>query len=387
MVDKTSAAARQLAGRLARSAEAQTKSLRRVSIEQLTILRRRSGRGFSYIGPNGRTIDEQGVLRRLKRLAVPPAYEDVRFAQDTAAHIQAVGRDRAGRTQYRYHPGWEQIREQRKARHLSELIRLMPKIRAELSRHLRDKALSREFALAAVIDLIACTAIRPGSEAYAREHGTRGAATLLKSDVKITGDKISLRFRGKGSKIIERDLQSKRLARALTRLSALPGRRLFQYRTANGEICIARRRDVNAFLHEIASDRVSLKDFRTLVACGLALENLANLKPKPTDAGRRRQLKAALEAVSEQLANTPAICRKSYVHRVVVEAFENGKLEALARRVRRRASVPAGERMLRLVLNASLLRPADASDRDDERDVGQDSQGAAPAACRRRPGA
>lgn len=353
MEKTTSAAARKLAERLSTSASAQANRLRRISVEQLTILRRRTGQGFSYIGPDGRTIQEPRILRRLKRLAVPPAYEEVRFAQDTAAHIQAVGRDSAGRMQYRYHPEWEQIREQRKARHLSELIRLMPAIRAKLSRSLRDKTLSREFALAAVIELISSTAIRPGSEAYAREHGTRGAATLLKSNVKITGDKIALRFRGKGGKIIERDLRSKRLARALLRLCALPGRRLFKYRTPDGEICLVRRREVNAFLHEIATERVSLKDFRTLVACGLALENLANLERKPTDAGRRKQLKAALEAVSEQLANTPAICRKSYVHSVVVEAFENGKLETMARRVQRRASVPAGERMLQLVLKAA----------------------------------
>ncbi len=346
--------ARELARRLGafRKGAAGRNRLRRTSVDQLTIRRRKNGQGFVYSWPNGRTIRDQQTLIRLKRLAVPPAYEDVRLAEDASAHIQAVGRDRAGRRQYRYHPDWERVRERRKARHLSELMRSMPAIRTALSRHLRDRRESREFTLASIIELVSCTALRPGSEGYARQNGTRGAATLLKSEATISGDHVFLRFRGKGEKMIEREVRSKRVARALRRLKALPGRRVFQYRAPDRKVCIARRRDVNAFLRRIGRERISLKDFRTMIACSRALENLAALEPKPNDAGRKRQLKAALCAVSEELANAPAICRKSYVHAVVVDAFEKGLLKKVARRVRNGGAGPDGERMLQLVLNA-----------------------------------
>jgi DNA topoisomerase-1 len=323
--------------------------LRHVDVDDLSIHRRRNGKGFIYLASNGRPIRDARELGRLKRLAVPPAYSDVRFAEDHRAHIQAVGRDSAGRIQYRYHPDWDMLRERRKARHLAELLHFLPTIRRAISRHLRAKDATREFTVAAMIDLIALTALRPGSEVYARENGTRGAATLLKSDVTVKGDVIALRFRGKGGKFIAREIRSKRLARALKRLSALPGRRLFQYQTSNGTARIVRRRDANAFLHEIGSEKISLKDFRTLTACAHALEALAKIEPKPSDAGRRRQLNACLCAISEELANTPAICRKSYVHGVVVQAFQDGSLRAIAAHTGRRASA-AGEELLRAVL-------------------------------------
>ena len=331
------------------TAAAAPAALRRIEVDELTIRRRRNGKGFQYLGPGGKPICNPRLLTRLKRLAVPPAYEDVFYAADTSAHIQAIGRDSAGRAQYRYHPEWDKVREMRKAQQLARLLRLLPKIRRAIARYLRDKVFSREFASAAAIDLIAATAIRPGSEAYAREHGTRGAATLLQSDVSITGDRIALKFRGKGGKQIERSVRSPRLARVLKRLKTLPGRRLFQYRAQNGDLYTVRRRDVNDFLHAIAGDAVSLKDFRTLAACGRALEHLATLTPKPSEAGRRRQLNGALEAVAAELANTPAICRKSYVHAVVVGAFEEGRLAKVAAR----ASGPVkGERLLTVLLNA-----------------------------------
>lgn len=310
--------------------------------------RRRNGKSFSYIGPGGRPIRDPREVARLKRLAVPPAYQDVRYAADPAAHIQAVGKDKAGRTQYRYHPDWDKLRERRKARHLGELLRRLPAIRRRLNKHLRERGVSREFALAAMIDLIARTALRPGSEAYMREHGTRGAATLLKTDISIKGDTIALAFTGKGGKKIARTLRSKPLARALRRLKALPGKRLFQYRAEDGERHLLRRRDANAFLHAMASDKISLKDFRTLTACSRALENLVALEPKPSEAGRKRQLKACLCAVSEELANTPAICRKSYVHAIVIQAFEDGSLRALSARD---PSRPNGEALLRSLLH------------------------------------
>lgn len=321
--------------------------LRYVSVTELTIRRRRSGSGFVYLNGSGRPLRDQRLLYRLKRLAVPPAYDDVHYAPDPHAHLQAVGRDAAGRAQYRYHSNWEKVREMRKARRLARLAEALPKIRRWVSRHVGERNPSRERAIAAVIELVALTALRPGSESYARQHGTRGAATLLKSNVRVTGDRVTLRFIGKGGKPIEKEVRSPRLAQALRRLAALPGHRLFQYRNQDGAVLALSRREVNAALRDIAGRTVSLKDFRTLIASANALEQLAAVEPKTSERGRRRQLLATLRAVAADLANTPAVCRKSYVHAAVVSAFESG---ALRRFARRRSSAAGREKLLIKVL-------------------------------------
>ena len=294
------------------------------------IRRVRRGAGFVYLQSNGHHIRERTTIRRLERLAVPPAYRDARFAVNPRAHIQAVGRDAAGRLQYCYHPEWERIRELRKARRLAKLIDLMPGIRRNITKRLKQMEINRDFAAAALVDLIACTAIRPGSEAYARERGTRGAATLLKKHVQLNGDEIALCFPGKGGTQIKKVCRSHRLAKAIRRLKILPGSRLFQYVGTDETLCPLRRRDANAFLCEITSNRISLKDFRTLAACSHALEHLTRLDPKPSQQGKRAQIKLALREVAEELANTPAVCKRSYVHAVVIEAFETGRLKRLA---------------------------------------------------------
>jgi DNA topoisomerase-1 len=325
--------------------------LKHTSADELTIRRRRAGTGFAYVQANGRPLRDQRTLYRIKRLAVPPAYREVVFATDPHAHIQAKGRDSAGRTQYRYHPDWDKVREARKARRLADLLRQIPKIRSVISRHLRSATLTREFALAAVVDLVACTALRPGSETYARQHGTRGAATLLKSDVSIASDRITLRFRGKGGRAVEKEFQSRRLAGALKRMMKVPGSRLFQYHAEDGATRRIRRRDVNGFLRAILPKKVTIKDFRTLIACSCALEQLANLKPKPSARGRKIQILKAMKAVSEELVNTPAICRKSYVHALVVSAFETGALKAMAQQPGRQSGA-GREKMLGKLLEA-----------------------------------
>ena len=326
-----------------------------VSAAELTIERRRRGKGFVYLNGRGRALRDQRTLYRLKRLAVPPAYDAVRFAADPQAHLQAVGLDAAGRVQYRYHPDWEKVRELRKARRLARLAGVLPVIRRWVRRHLRDQEPSRERAVAAVIELVALSALRPGSEAYARQHGTRGAATLLKNDLSIKGARIHLNFVGKGGKEIEKEIASRQLATALNKLSELPGRRMFQYRNGGGRIVPLRRRDVNVMLREITGRAVSLKDFRTLIASAKALQRLAALEPKPSARGRRRQVLATMQTVAADLANTPAICRRSYVHAAVVAAFDSGALQRIAHRAGSLRSAAAAEKMLAKVLERIAL--------------------------------
>ncbi len=304
--------------------------LKIVSVDQLTIRRVRRGKGFSYRNGAG-PVREKAELARLRSLAVPPAYIDVRFAKDPTAHLQAVGTDAAGRLQYRYHPDWTAVREAIKARHLGGLARALPGINRAVATALSSKEDSASFAIAAVVHLVNLTAIRAGGESYAKEHGTRGATTLLKSNVRVVGGAIVLEFKAKGGKPVSKEIRDRRLQAAMKRLMALPGRRLFQYRGADGVMRAVRADDVNGFLRSIAGRRISLKDFRTLVASAGALETLAKTAPETSERKRRAQLRAAVIPIADELSNTPTVCRTSYVHDSVVTAFEDGKLARLRR--------------------------------------------------------
>ena len=327
--------------------------LRYVTADALSIRRRRSGRGWCYLGAGQRIIRNPATVRRLARLAVPPAYRDVLYAKDPAAHLQAVGRDDAGRLQYRYHPDWEQAREIRKARSLARLASVLPRIRRSVGQHLAGADPTRDFAAAAVVELVDRSAIRPGRESYARERGTRGAATLLKSNVTVSGGLISLAFRSKGGKRITKKFRDPRLAAASIRLRRLPGPRLFQYRAASGRICLLTAREVNAFLREIAGVDIALKDFRTLFASASVLAALARMEPASSETRRRRQVREAVAATADDLANTPPICRRSYVHDTVVSAFENGALKRFSRTLKRRSTARRAEVLARIVAKST----------------------------------
>jgi DNA topoisomerase-1 len=293
----------------------------------LSIRRQRRGKGWIYIGVKQRPIRDPKIVRRLARLAVPPAYADVLYAADADAHLQAVGRDAAGRLQYRYHERWEDVRELRKSRRLARLADALPRIQRRIVQCLAAKHGTREFACAAIIDLVTRSAIRAGNETYTRLRGTRGAVTLLKSNVTVRGKVIMLRFLSKGGKTITKEVSAPQLARAVRVLLRLPGRRLFQYQAESGALRALTAHEVNTCLREMAGTRISLKDFRTLLASARVLETLARMKPAPRERQRRRQVRAAVTAAADELANTPTICRKSYVHESVVRAFEEGMLQ------------------------------------------------------------
>jgi DNA topoisomerase I len=330
--------------------------LRHVSAATLSIQRRRCGRGWTYFGPGTRRIKDNATLQRLARLAVPPAYREVLYAEDPTAHLQAVGRDSEGRLQYRYHPDWEKVREIRKARRLARLADALPRINRSLGRHLASTEPTRDFAFAAVIDLVARTAIRPGSESYARLRGTRGAATLLKSNVAICGETITLTFRGKGGKRILKEFTAPRLAKVIAALKQLPGRRLFQYRGENGDLRHVTAQEVNAFLRDIAGRRISLKDFRTLLASASVFEMLSRAEPAASEAKRRKQVLEAVRIAAEDLANTPTICRKSYVHQTVVAAFEEGLLQRFSDALKGCRSTTRRARLLTEIISANTGR-------------------------------
>jgi DNA topoisomerase-1 len=297
--------------------------------QALTIERRRQGRGFAYYR-NGRPIRDRQIIERLAGLAVPPAYVDVVYAASPTAPLQAMGRDAAGRWQYRYHPNWVKVRERRKRRHLVRLIEALTRIRRAINSVMATRKPSREFAMATAIALIDATGIRAGTSRHARLSGARGAVTMLKSNVRISGRALTLSFKAKGGKHVVKNVKAPRLIPAIKLLLRLPGPRLFAYR-ADDQVRPIRARDVNVFLCDVASCKISLKDFRTLRASLDVVETLARIERGGSERRRKRQVKAAVAAAAEDLANTATICRKSYVPDALVEAFEKGTLNGNAK--------------------------------------------------------
>ena len=320
----------------------------------LTIRRIKRGKGYSFIRANGTQIRHAGTIRRLHSMAVPPAYRDVRYSADPSSHLQAVGLDAAGPAAVplscRLGKG---PRAAQGASPGAAGRRRLPKIRRNVSAHLSGDEPTREFALSAVIELIARTAIRPGNESYARLNGTRGATTLLKSNVTLEDDSFVLTFKAKGGKAVRKECDAAKLVRAIGILRTVPGKRMFQYRDNSGTVRTVSTTTVNAFLREIAGIKISLKDFRTLMASAVVLESLSRITPAASERGRKKQVLDAVRAAADELSNTPAICRKSYVHDTIVTAFEDGILERFAATMKGYRTQAKREALLAQVVTAA----------------------------------
>ena len=323
--------------------------LKRSSAATLTITRRKSGKGFSYRDAEGQRITDAATLARIRSLAIPPAYADVRVAADPRAHLQAVGHDEAGRVQHRYHPDWDKVRERRKLKRLKCLIDALPKLRAAIARDLKGRKLSRDKALACAAAIIDRCHIRVGNESYAKANGSHGASTLLKRHVTITGSRVELAFKGKSGKQIACAHEDATLARALTRVMTLKGRRVFQYQREDGTAGELRAGDINAYLKRVSGLPVSSKDLRMLAANAAAAELLLAGELVATETGRKRQLADIMRAISERLVNTPAVVRKSYVHEIVVRSHATGRLRRCYDKAKARGGCSRIERTLGLL--------------------------------------
>lgn len=323
--------------------------LHRIKGDALTIARVRRGKGFAYHDEEGRKIADQATLERIRALAIPPAYEEVRIAADPRSHLQAVGRDDGGRIQHRYHPDWEKVRERRKLKRLARLIMALPKLRARIAADLKGRELGQTKALACAAAIIDRCHIRVGNESYAKANGSHGAATLLKRHVSVSGGQIALAFRGKSGKDIACARQDPPLARALARLKTLPGRRLFQYRRDDGSIAAIRAAEVNAYLRAASGLPVSSKDLRMLAANAAAAELLLAGDIAASESGAKRQIADIMRIISEKLVNTPAVVRKSYVHEIVVSSYASGRLKRTYDKARAKAGCSRIERALGLL--------------------------------------
>jgi DNA topoisomerase I len=319
---------------------ARAAGLRHVSDEEPGIARRRRGRGFQYIGPDGATIRDRDERARIEALAIPPAWTEVWICPSRNGHIQATGRDARGRKQYRYHPKWREVRDETKYHRLAAFARALPRIRRRVDRDLRRRALSRERVVATVVRLLDVTTMRVGNDEYVRENKSFGLTTLRERHVELSGDRIRFRFRGKGGKAHDVDVEDPRVARVIRRCEELPGQHLFQYVNGEGEPVDVTSDDVNDYIQEAAGDEFTAKDFRTWTGTVLAACALDELGAAEAP---KKQLVTAIESVARELGNTPAVCRACYVHPEVIDAHGNGTLR---RRLSRRGGRTPGSRGL-----------------------------------------
>ena len=318
-----------LAERPAPTQSAEEAGLRYVNDESPGFKRKRAGKGFSYLDQDGRVIRDPDTLRRIKALAVPPAWTQVWICPDPNGHIQATGRDARGRKQYRYHPRWAAVRDTAKYERMAAFGAALPAIRQRVEQDLRQREIPRTKVLAAVVKLLEETSIRVGNEEYAKQNRSFGLTTMRDRHAKFEDDGKTLRFEFKGKSGVKHSvkLNDRRLARVVKQCQDIPGQELFQYLDQDGQRHAIESSDVNDYLREISGGDFTAKDFRTWNGTVLALRYL-RICDKPSSATLgKRQVSSAIKSVAAELGNTPAVCRKAYVHPVVLNAYLEGSLE------------------------------------------------------------
>jgi DNA topoisomerase-1 len=285
-------------------ASAKIAGLRYVSDARPGIGRRRSGKGFRYVNPDGSTARDAEVLARIRSLVIPPAWTDVWICSLANGHLQATGRDARGRKQSRYHPRWREVRDETKYERMMLFGAALPDIRRRVERDLALPGLPREKVLAAVVRLLETTFIRVG----------------------VKGSSLTFDFKGKSGVEHTIDLEDRRLARIVRRCQDLPGYELFQYLDGEGERHSIDATDVNDYLREATQQEFTAKDFRTWAGTVLACSVLREFEPAESDTRAKRNVVAAIKSVAERLGNTPSVCRKCYVHPAVLDHYLSGTM-------------------------------------------------------------
>ena len=302
-------------------AAAEEAGLQYVSDQRPGYTRKAKGKHFEYFDAEGKPIRDAQRLLRIKRLAIPPAWTDVWICPSLNGHIQATGRDARGRKQYRYHERWREVRDENKFDRLAQFAKALPNIRRRVAQDLKLPGLPRRKVLATIVRLLERTFIRIGNEEYARENKSFGLTTLRNRHVKVKGAQILFRFRGKSKRQHEVDLTDRRVAKVIAKCQDLPGQDLFQYLDEDGEVQEVTSQDVNEYLRQIAGEDFTAKDFRTWGGTVLAAMALSRQDDFETKKQAKANIKTAICAVAELLGNTPAVCRKCYIHPGVVEAY------------------------------------------------------------------
>ena len=300
--------------------------LRYVSDARPGLQRIRHRRSFRYIGTDGEPVGDLATLRRIRSLAIPPAWTEVWICPVAHGHIQAVGRDARGRKQYRYHARWRAVRDEAKFDRVIQFGCALPAIRERVEKDLALPGLPREKVLASVVRLLETSLIRIGNVEYARENRSYGLTTLRTRHVTVEGARLRFEFRGKGGKRHTVDVSDRRLAAVVRRCQDLPGHELFQYLDEDGQRQAIDSADVNDYVREIAGEEFTAKDFRTWAGTLLAANALAGARSFDPDVNPKSAIVAAVESVAHQLGNTVSVCRKCYIHPSVLDAFEKREL-------------------------------------------------------------
>lgn len=300
--------------------------LRYVNDDEPGIRRLRSGKSFRYVDAGGRPVRDPATLDRVRRLAIPPAYIDVWICPDPNGHIQATARDAKGRKQYRYHERWTAVRDANKFGRLLAFSRALPAIRDRVDKDMRGTGLTRERVLACIVRLLDSTLIRVGNDTYAKENSSFGLTTLRDRHVDVESGQIRFAFKGKSGKEWKLKLKDRRLARLVKACQDVPGQRLFQYYDPDGGRHGVTSNDVNAYIRAAAGAEFSAKDFRTWAGTVLAAHALSAMEAVDGATRRKRNLTEAIRRVAARLGNTPAVCRRCYVHPEVSSAYLDGAL-------------------------------------------------------------
>jgi DNA topoisomerase-1 len=293
------------------------------------IRRRRTGKAFSYRTTNGQPIRDQVTIRRIKSLTIPPAWTDVWICPDPRGHLQATGRDARGRKQYRYHQRWREVRDAVKYDRMLAFAEALPTIRERTDQDLERPGTPKEKVLATVVRLLEETRIRIGNEEYRKENGSFGLTTLRNRHVDVIGSAVRFTFRGKSGKRHEVRLEDRRLARTIKRFLEIPGQELFQYIDETGEARTIESADVNDYLRDITGEDFTAKDFRTWAGTILAARFLRDMMADPEMRGAKTALVRAIAMVADDLGNTPAVCKKGYIHPAVITAYLAGGLKPI----------------------------------------------------------
>ncbi len=307
-------------------AAAQAAGLRYVRDGGPGFRRKKMRSGFAYVDTHGKSTHDPAVLRRIKSLAIPPAWTQVWICPLPNGHLQATGRDARGRKQYRYHPDWREVRDETKYARMLAFGKTLPAIRKNVRRDLRARGLSRRKVLATVVRLLEVSLIRVGNDEYEKENHSFGLTTLKTKHVRVKGAELHFEFRGKSGKWHKVDVHDRRLARVVRKCQELPGQELFQYLDEESRPQDIHSQDVNDYLREISGQDFTAKDFRTWSGTLLAAMALQEFKTFDSQAEAKRNMLQAIESVAKRLGNTPAICRKCYIHPEVINSYLDGTL-------------------------------------------------------------
>lgn len=313
---------------LVKAVFSESRRLRFTSDASPGIERVRVRTSFTYRDHAGRTVRDESVVTRIRALAIPPAWENVWICPHANGHLQATGRDARGRKQYRYHPAFRSKKDDEKFSRLGQFGRALPRIREAVEADLQRPGLPREKVLAAVVKLLDRTHLRVGNAEYVRANKSFGLSTLLDRHVDFDGGTLRVKFRGKSGVWHEREVNDPRLARIVRNCRDLPGQDLFQYVDGRGRQHKIGSADVNEYIRAASGGPFTAKDFRTWAGTVQAAAILAKEPVPESKAAADWAVVAAIKDVAARLGNTPAVCRKSYVHPRVLEAFAAGELPA-----------------------------------------------------------